>query len=149
MDYERALRCISPCGMDCSRCADYENGEIKRLSLRLLELLGNYKPLAKMKANAKPFFNNYPEFHEILNAFAKASCSGCRGENVTCPIDCLAKECVKDKEKGIDFCNQCSDYPCEKQFKGRLGERFKELNDRIKEIGLVEFYEEQAKLPRY
>ncbi|NLI12559.1 MAG: DUF3795 domain-containing protein [Peptococcaceae bacterium] len=64
-----------------------------------------------------------------------------------CPIICEAKTCYR--EKGIDFCFQCGEYPCEKQFSGRLRERWKEKNDRMKEIGVVEFYYEQKNLPRY
>ncbi|TEB12201.1 DUF3795 domain-containing protein [Pelotomaculum propionicicum] len=89
----------------------------------------------------------YSQFEEILKNFSRASCGGCRSENVQCPIICEAKTCYR--EKGIDFCFQCGEYPCEKQFSGRLRERWKEKNDRMKEIGVVEFYYEQKNLPRY
>jgi len=148
MKYEDVLQHLAPCGMDCNRCADYQNGEIKHLSQRLADLLGYYKPVAKMKAEGKPIYNNYPDFEEILKSFANASCSGCRGDNVQCPLTtCSAKTC--QKEKGIDFCFQCHEYPCDKQFSGRLRERWKNINDRMKEIGVSEYYCEQLKLPRY
>lgn len=148
MDYNDVLKHLAPCGLDCARCADYEHGEIKQLSSRLIQMLGNYKPVAKMKVETKPIFNSYSQFKEILTSFSQVSCSGCRGENVQCPLTtCSAKFCYK--EKGVDFCFQCSGYPCKKQFTGRLTERWKQINDRMKEIGVVEYYYEQVKLPRY
>lgn len=147
MEYPDVLKRLAPCGLDCSRCADYESGEIKRLSLSLLQALGNYNRVAKMKLDKKPVFNHYHQFEEILSSFSQASCSGCRGDNVLCPIDCTAKTC--HKEKGVDFCFQCADYPCEKQFSGRLRERWKGINDRMKEVGVIQYYNEQKRLPRY
>ncbi len=41
MNYEDVVRRLAPCGLGCSRCADYENGEIRELSLRLIQLLGD------------------------------------------------------------------------------------------------------------
>lgn len=147
MEYQEVLSYLAPCGLDCGRCADYENGEIKRLSSKLIHLLGNYGRVAKMKAETKPAFNHYAHFDEILTSFSRASCGGCRSENVQCPITCAAKTC--HKEKGVDFCFQCVEYPCEKQFSGRLRERWKEKNDRMREIGPVQFYSEQNESPRY
>lgn len=100
-----------------------------------------------MKSGEKPIFTNYSQFEEILISFSQASCSGCRGKNVLCPIECTAKTCVK--EKGIDFCFQCADYPCENQFCGKLRKRWMKINDRMKEIGVIDYYYEQLKLPRY
>lgn len=149
MSYQEAVTCLAPCGLDCSRCADYEKGEIKQLSQRLSELLNNYERVAKMKAPHKPAFENYAQFEEIVAHFSRASCGGCRSENVQCPISCAAKTC--HKEKGIDFCFQCDEYPCEKQFASMNGLRNRWIlnNDRMKETGVVGFYEEQKKLPRY
>lgn len=148
MKYKDILPHVAPCGLDCMRCADYEHGEIKQLSSRLIQLLGNYSPVARMKTEGKPAFKGYAQFEEILTSFANASCSGCRGENVLCPIaTCSAKTCYR--EKGVDFCFQCDEYPCEKQFSGRLRERWRYINDRMKEIGATEYYFEQLKVPRY
>lgn len=148
MNYNDVVKCLAPCGLDCARCADYENGEIKQLSSSLLELLGNYERLAKMKKESNPVFDNYAQFADILNSLSQASCSGCRGDNVKCPLStCSAKAC--QKEKNIDFCFQCDEYTCEKQFFGRLRDRWIYINDRMKEIGVVEYYLEQLKEPRY
>ena len=148
MDYADVLRHLSPCGLDCARCADYEHGEIRQVSSKLAQLLGNYRPVAKIKTEKNPVFDGYSQFQDILTSFCNGSCSGCRGENVQCPLTtCSAHTCHKDK--GIDFCFQCNEYPCEKQFAGRLKERWRQIQDRMKEIGVVAYYHEQVKLPRY
>ena len=147
MDYTEALSRLAPCGLDCSRCADYEPGEIRQLSKRLIELLGNYQRLAKMKESAIPAFQHYQQFHAVLEKFAEAGCSGCRGDHVLCPTVCSARFC--HKENHVDYCFQCSQYPCDKQFSGKLRDRWLSINDRLKEIGPAVYCVEQAKQPRY
>lgn len=148
MKYQDVLNYLAPCGLDCGRCADYEQGEIKELSRKLLKNLGNYSKLAKIKSDKSPIFKNYDNFEEILTQFSKASCSGCRGNNVLCPLEnCAAKTCYK--EKGVDFCFQCHEYPCEKQFSGRLRDMWIKINNRMKDIGVIEYYKEQSNRPRY
>lgn len=138
---------LSVCGLDCSRCADYENGEIRELSSKLSELLIGYERLAKMKAEGNPIFKGYPEFAQILRQFAQGSCGGCRSDNVRCPIDCQAKTCCRERK--IDFCFECEEFPCDKQFEGKLRERWIERNIRMKQIGVENYYFEQGKLSRY
>ncbi|RYD05937.1 hypothetical protein N752_06745 [Desulforamulus aquiferis] len=78
MNYNDILKHLAPCGLDCNRCAGFEGGEIKELSTRLLELLGNYDRLAKIMSTKTPAFSNFTEFKEILDSFSKGSCGGCR-----------------------------------------------------------------------
>jgi hypothetical protein len=146
MHYDEVIKYLAPCGLDCNRCAGYEQGEIRQLSLKLIELLGGYRRLAKLRAETDPEFVGYPQFEEVLAALSQSACGGCRSDNSQCPITCALKVC--HKEKNVDFCFQCVDYPCEKQ-PGFLRKIWKKNNDRMKEIGVVEFYYEQFKLPRY
>ena len=138
---------LSVCGLDCARCADYENGEIRILSARLADLLRGYERVAGLKSMKNPQFNNYPIFLEFLKHFTQASCGGCRSENLRCPIECHAKTCPQ--QKGIDFCFECNDYPCDNQFEGKTRERWLERNNRMKETGVDSYYLEQSNLPRY
>lgn len=147
MDYSHILESLSPCGLDCSRCTAFENGEIKSTSIKLLDLLGGFGRIAKIRADFHPVFKGYPEFEAMLTLFSKGNCGGCRSANNDCPIDCPIKECYRTKK--VDFCFQCSMYPCEAGMNSFIGERWKRFNDRMKEIGIVGFYEEQRKLPRY
>ena len=147
MEYKEALRRLAPCGLDCSRCADFAGGEIQELSTCLGELLNGYRRVAKVKESIKPVFNGYPQFEEVLKLFSQAACSGCRGDNVLCPIDCVAGAC--SREKGIDFCFQCEEFPCARKIDVQIKERWLKFNLRMKEIGIEEFCEEQSKFSRY
>jgi hypothetical protein len=147
MDYDEIVKHLGPCGLDCSRCADNEDGEIKSLASRLIHLLRNYDKVAKLKAQGKSAFGGYAQFEEVLKTFSEASCGGCRSDNVQCFITCAARNC--HKEKGIDFCFQCNDYPCDKEFHDRIRQRWMQLNDRMKEVGVDQFFLEQNELPRY
>jgi hypothetical protein len=147
MDYNEILKRLAPCGLDCGRCVDYEGSEIRRLSLKMRELLGDYGRVAKLKSDHFPAFKGYGQFEEILGLFCAASCGGCRSENVRCPIDCSVASCHKEKQ--VDFCFQCAEYPCENPIDNRLEERWRKRNDRMKEVGVEEFFNEQSRLPRY
>ena len=147
MEYGEIVWRLAPCGLDCSRCLDYEEGEIRGLGLRLLELLGNYERVALLKADADPAFQHYPEFRTLLARISEAACGGCRSTHAYCPSQCGVQAC--HREKGVDFCFQCAAYPCEKGLSGPLGERWKKRNDRMREIGVEAYYDEQARQPRY
>ena len=80
----------APCGLDCFNCPMYMAGEDERLR----------RSVAEKK--------------EI--AFEKAICRGCRNEggaiaalDMTQP--CKVYRCVS--AKGIDFCCDCPDFPCD------------------------------------
>ncbi len=147
MEYQEAVRRLAPCGLDCSRCADYADGEIRKLSMRMGELLNGYRRVAKVKESIKPLFAGYPQFEEVLKSFSQAACSGCRGDNVFCPIECVAGVCTR--EKGVHFCFQCDEFPCSKQIHPQIKERWQRFNLRMNEIGVEKFCEEQSKLSRY
>lgn len=147
MENNEIIGKLAFCGLDCSRCADYENGEIRNLSSKLLELLTGYERLATLKAQSIPVFSGYPEFIGILGHFSEGTCGGCRSDNVRCPIECHAKDCCQ--EHGVDFCYECNEFPCDKQFQGKLRERWIHINNRIKEIGLENYFYEQSREPRY
>jgi hypothetical protein len=147
MHYADILKSLAPCGLDCSRCAGYEHGEIKRLSSRLGQLLENFGRVAKLRSEVEPEFDNYAHFEEILASFSQAPCGGCRSDNARCPIPCTARTC--HKEKGVDFCFQCGEYPCENPTFAPLKGRWKQRNDRMKEIGALDFFREQSRIPRY
>jgi hypothetical protein len=87
MDYKQMT---SPCGLDCFNCAVHQANENQELRAMISKRLG--VPLEK------------------------ASCQGCRNENGT--IGCLNMTepckvygCIQDK--GLDFCHECKDFPCD------------------------------------
>ncbi len=75
-------------------------------------------------------------------------CHGCRSDKrgFFCRSHCKMTKCAK--EKGIDFCIECADYPCPEltAFQAQLPHR-KELwksQERIKEVGFEKWYEEMT-----
>lgn len=89
----------------------------------------------------------YPRFAEVLGLLAGAPCTGCRSGGSTLPF-CAARVC--HKENNVDFCFQCAEYPCERnQFPGNLQQRWRAINDRMREAGVEQYYRESLSRSRY
>jgi hypothetical protein len=147
MTYEDILKILAPCGLNCSKCLMYANGDIKELSIRLQDLLGNFERYAERFSSFQPVFKNYPQFKELLSHLTGGACTGCRSGACRYP-GCQVFPCTR--EKGIDFCFQCPDFPCTRvTFDPDLKRRWQEMNGRMKEIGVQAYYEETRDLPRY
>ena len=118
---------LSPCGLYCGVCSIY---------------------IAHRDNNAK--------FKQILlpiyKAFAKTaddiSCTGCLSDGVVFPVchSCPIKKCTK--EKGIEGCYQCDDWPCKfiNNFPIAVGKKviFRTIPT-WKELGTEKFVEEEEK----
>jgi len=78
----------SPCGLDCFNCELYKENLTNELSTLIHEKLG------------------VP--HQEI------PCKGCRqqdGKHFQLPAEgCATLDCIK--EKGVDFCYNCGDFPC-------------------------------------
>ena len=78
----------------------------------------------------------------------ESKCDGCRAErrNSYCKT-CKMYLCAMGK--GIDFCGECRDYPCEdlKSFQAEYPHRIElwEAQKRIKEVGYERWYKEQIR----
>lgn len=147
MNYQELLEILAPCGLNCAKCLSHHQGEIKSLSQGLQERLGSFDHYAERFVNFNPVFKNYQGFKEILNFFTQGSCQGCRQGT------CLNSACgiiSCHKEKGVDFCFQCEEFPCDKSnLEPNLKERWIAMNKRMKEIGVEGYWEEIKDLPRY
>jgi len=87
MDYQQMT---APCGLDCFNCPVYLACEDEGLRTRISQNMG--VPVEQ------------------------ASCRGCRNERGTIPFLGMSEPCSVYKcteEKGIDFCCDCSDFPCD------------------------------------
>ena len=147
MKYKEILNIIAPCGLNCYKCFANHNGEIRKTSLNLLNLLGSFDVYAERFSVFLPIFKNYPSFKELLLYFTKENCKGCR-EGICIYPDCRVKDCIKEKK--VDFCFQCDEFPCEKtNFDAHLKRRWIQMNNRMKEIGVESYYEETKDIPRY
>ena len=76
-------------------------------------------------------------------------CHGCRSEKRSYFCRNLCKMAGCAKEKGIDFCVDCDEYPCDelRTFKEQRPHRIElwENQQRIKEAGYARWYEEMLK----
>lgn len=147
MEYKEIVNILAPCGLDCTRCLGYADGEVREHAVELSELLKGFESHAERVSNFVPVFKNYLAFKELLDLLSCVDCTGCRGNEQKRKL-CGIARCFKDKE--FDFCFQCDDYPCEPEgLDDYLKEKWIEMNDRMKEIGVEAFYEETRNEPRY
>ncbi len=150
MKYENILNALGPCGLNCEKCFAHIDGDIRKYSLKLKEKLGDFDAYAKRFETLlnNPIYSKYPDFKRILDYFASENCKGCRKENCKLFKDCGVRNC--HQQKGIDFCFQCEDFPCdETNFDGNLQKRWIQLNNQIREKGIEKFYAETKDKPRY
>ena len=147
MEKNKIVEELGACGLDCSRCVAYELGEIKTLSETLLSQLTHFEKKAEVFSAFVPSLKHYDHFLAVMQFFVDASCKGCRAGQ------CLAQGCVAKtchKEKGVDFCFQCEEYPCTRnQFSEELNNKWRVQNDLMASIGIEAFYERSKKKPRY
>ena len=141
---------FGPCGLLCEKCFAYTKGPIKHHALELKNALGEFDIYAKRFVGLldQPVFEKYPDFKELLSLFALDNCKGCRKQECKLFTGCQVKRCFK--EKGVDFCYQCNDFPCEDTgFDENLKQRWLKINYTIREIGLDNYYEEIKDKSRY
>jgi len=150
MDYEQIKNTLSPCGLDCSKCYAFDGGDIKKYSALLKKALGNFDRYAE-RFTALPggdVFQKYADFKEMLAHFASGECRGCRKEHCLIFADCKVRDCFA--EKGIDFCFQCHEFPCNHTgFDEHLQQRSVANNQRMKAIGVEGYYHEVRDKQRY
>lgn len=147
MSYEEILQRLAPCGLNCTKCLMHEGGEIRATAGRLKDLLGSFDRYAERFSSFMPVFRNYPQFKDLLAHFTTGDCKGCRKGMCRYP-GCIVPSC--SRERGVDFCFQCSEFPCTRiTFDPDLRRRWLEMNTRMKEVGVEAFYAETRDLPRY
>jgi len=149
MEYEEILNILGPCGSNCRKCVFNTSGDIKRHSKELKELLGLFDLYAERFCElVNPVFKKYPDFKEFLEFLTQANCEGCRKQVCGIYPDCGVVDC--HKEKGVDFCFECNEFPCENtNFDPDLKRRWILMNNRMKEIGVEAYCNESMKYPRY
>lgn len=147
MLYKDILHEIAPCGLYCSKCFANSEGEIRSTSIILQSLLGSFDIYAERFSSFLPVFKNYSHFKTLLTYLTEENCLGCRKGSCLYP-DCGVRDCYK--AKNIDYCFQCDEFPCQKtNFDTHLEQRWKQINIRMKEIGIEAYYQETKDLPRY
>ena len=147
MKYHEILEILAPCGLNCKKCMAHVSGDIKHFSSMLQKSLGSFDSYAERFSKFWPEFKAYPQFKTLLDYFTKGNCAGCRKGDCKYP-NCGVAACYKNK--GVDFCFQCSEFPCDKtNFDENLKSRWMKMNSRMKEIGVEPYYDEIKNDPRY
>lgn len=150
MTSPQILETLAPCGLNCQKCFAHVDGDIRKHSLKLKEKLGNFDIYAQRFETllGNPVFKKYPDFKEMLDFLASENCRGCRHEQCKLFKNCGVRAC--HQEKDIDYCHQCDDFPCNKTgFDEHLHARWIKLNERIKAVGIDQYYEETKDQHRY
>jgi hypothetical protein len=145
--YDSVVERLAPCGIDCERCVMYADGRVRHHAGALAEALRGFENMAPRVVDRLPSLAGYDAFSEILGLLGSASCAGCRNGGSNLPF-CAARICYK--EHGVDFCAQCSEYPCARNdYPENLRLRWQEYNDRMREVGVEQYYRESLERPRY
>ncbi len=148
MKYEEIVKVIAPCGLNCGKCCAFLGGKIQESAHSLAQGLGdNFAVYADRFRSMNPIFEHYQDFSKLLGFLAQGSCSGCREKG------CLFKACevtVCAKERKVDFCFQCADFPCETHgFPKPLAQMWRANNESMKAVGVQEYYNKIKDKPRY
>jgi hypothetical protein len=147
MKYSEILKILAPCGLNCAKCMAFSKGDIKKRANDLKELLGSFDRYAVRFSNFLPVFKNYPAFKELLHYLGDADCKGCREGECKYP-NCGVAACYKEKK--VDFCFQCDEFPCEKtNFDPDLKERWIKMNIAMREKGVQAYIQKTKDMPRY
>jgi hypothetical protein len=141
---------FGPCGLLCEKCFAFNNGPIQFHAEMLGKSLGEFDNYAKRFAVLldNPAFAKYADFKEFLKTLTTNNCKGCRKQECHLFKGCKVKDCYKNRH--VDFCFQCNEFPCENTgFDDNLKERWIRINSRIRDTGLENYYSEVKDKPRY
>jgi hypothetical protein len=147
LTYRQILGRLAPCGLDCGRCVMCSNGAVQRAASELSVALEGFDKMAARMADHAPVLAGYGTFQEVLGLFTEVTCTGCRGGGSSLPF-CAARTCFRSH--GVDFCFQCAEYPCARNdYPLEFERRWRANNDRMREVGVEQFYKESLEKPRY
>jgi hypothetical protein len=145
--YLQIVARVAPCGIDCERCVRYAGGRVRRLAAELAAALEGFDKMAPRVVDRYPVLADYDAFVDILRLFSGAECTGCRNGGAQLPF-CAARTCFREKQ--VDFCYQCDEYPCRRNdYPENLVVRWRSCNDRMREVGVEQYYTESLAKPRY
>ena len=146
MESQKILEALAPCGLNCQGCVSHTDGDIKAYSIKLKESLVHFDKYAEKLSVVAPELRNYPQFKAVLELLTQGSCRGCRNGDCKIP-NCGVLHCYQ--EKGVEFCFQCDDFPCEKMDRDPdLKSRWIQMNLRMKEIGVEAYFQEITLSPK-
>jgi len=138
---QNSLRHVAYCGLYCGLCA--QRGRIPQQAHQLQQTLREegfddfYQYVPEMK-------EAFPPFWQFLQKLAEFDCT-CRTSGG--PPDCKIRQCAK--QKSIEVCTQCKEYPC--TLIQALAEHYPTIiqdGKRLQKIGLEKWVKEQEERAR-
>ncbi len=148
MDHDQLLAVLAPCGLDCSRCVSSATGTVRQAARALSASLAGFAAKAPIFAAHEPALARWSHFEGVLSFLERGSCAGCRNPGAACNGACRVKDCVR--ERGVDFCCQCPDYPCEGHgLFPPLAARWRVAQDFMRAHGAEAWWRDQSTRPRY
>ncbi|MES9996376.1 DUF3795 domain-containing protein [Desulfovibrio aminophilus] len=139
---------LAPCGLNCGGCLAFSGGPVQEAAQSLIRALGpDFAPYAERFTAMNPVFADYPAFARLLEFLGHGSCGGCRQSGCLFQA-CGVHACIRDK--GLDFCFQCDDFPCDAHgLPPALAERWRTNNERMREEGPEAYWLRIKDTPRY
>lgn len=151
----KILNAVAPCSMFCSTCTGCKYGDISLHATELVKLLEGHEEF--LDKNLKPQYRDrldeFRIFMKRLKKFANPKCGGCRNGGASgCSIKgCVIPECAK--EHNVNYCGECNEFPCNKVkksgFKETTIKKWLDGSNKIKEIGIENYYQENKDVPHY
>ena len=145
--YEEILERLAPCGSGLRAVRPLREGADQAVGHGACRILEGFENMAPKVIERAPVLKDYAAFAKVLEFFTDAGCTGCRAGGCPLPF-CAARVCYQ--EKGVDYCFQCDEYPCGRNsYPEEFGTRWRDKNDRMREVGVEQFYRESLGSPRY
>jgi hypothetical protein len=151
---DQLLDRVAPCSLLCYSCPGSTRGIICELSSKLHTYFEGFYEFTKKNApeEYKSRADSFKEFDDYLFLFTQPQCNGCRHNPnpESCIPGCFVLECTQ--EQGVDYCGECSLFPCDKVrdiFNPSVYKRWLEGNKRIKQAGIIQYHKEEKDKSHY
>ena len=155
---EELLRAVAPCSMMCHTCPGCQGGAMEQTAKQMLKLLEGYYEFndAMLPEQYRGWLEQFEGFRAYLEKYTRRSCPTCREtpeDGKGCIEDCPVRMCFR--EKGVDFCAECDEFPCEKAklfFLTRhpiIAGDWENGSRKLREIGLEAYFEEKKGISHY
>lgn len=157
MEKELLLNYVAPCSLLCYTCPALKNGAISQHAAKLCGYFDGYYDFndAFIPEQYRSWLTEFDSFYKSLGKYKDRPCPGCRNNpsDTGCIDGCVVPLCVK--EKGIDFCAECTEFPCQKAkdffltVNNTIGRDWENGSKRIAEVGIDRYFEERKNISHY
>lgn len=163
MEKGKLLEYIAPCALLCYSCPSYGKGPVSEAARKLYRYWQGYDVFRGMylpENQREAWYKEFATFTGTLQFLGGASCPGCRNNPPSekdgwgCVDGCVIPACAK--EHGVDFCAECSEFPCEKAETFFVstnhcctGEEWKKRTLEMRKVGAETYFEENKEVSHY